>query len=1663
MRVERLDLAVQSDALHLFAVREGLVSASTTVNYAIVSAPLGEFRFSVPAEVRNLEFAGKDIRAWKRDGDTLTVSLHKPVSGAFTLLGTYDLPLDPRGGTVSLTGLRPLGVQTEQGFVLVTSDLQFNVKNDTVSPNLTPVEPGEIPAEYRMMFDASLLAAYQYAARPYDLKLGLQLRPQSNTLNQVVDFASLSTRVSHDGQIVTEARYLVKSHGHPHLRLTPPAGLKLWTARVDNADVLPVTDAATTLIPLPARPDANTLLTVDLRFAGTAADTAKIRLDAPALGAPIINTRWEVTPDKETSLNPIAGNLAQEKPNAPPPLPFQHTRSGKILVRLGAAAIIAVSAALFFFLGGKLRTGGRRKIATGFGAIGLIAILGTLALCWYAATLTADLPAPIQQQSPAPNTLVFTSPIHPGSADILATTRSGDLRPASVSSAPETRIPGAAPHFIELRRETASSPAWSILGHLALLLLGAALAFSAFAKKSPALRAITWTYFAVVIFAAGDSHAGWLALLSAAFFFFEILLPGLRCFRAVGTSAAALLALALFAGHAAANDVPYNPDASRRTKLADRITQEIIVSEKQTSVDASIEIRGKAGDRFDLLLQPAVLIGVSTPPPPRKSKQEPAFQIAGKMILPEGVRLEKITRNTRVVIQLVLEKDCAATLDFRYELPLGVSEKELKIPTGRAVSDMAGVEIVGRDTQVTSPEAAAIQAENLFKKYQTIHPDGSSAFTITFLPRAERTIRWAPKARDRRTEPLVIYAESTDLYIPSLGVLDGHHTLKIRPAQGLLREVNVRIPAGLSVANVTGTGVKNWRFDPEKQRLTIPIEPGQANETTLTLETQMGIGALPQKLTLAPLTVEGTAGQVGMVALGTADDVQITTATPQKMLAVANDDFQQSGNLTHSAVKLRRSFRYSDPTATLVVTAEAVQAEVRLESQQRISLGEDRIVLNANWAVDITRAGIFRLTFDLPEGLDIESISGSALSHWTETPDAASTPRRVILHLRGRTLGHQNFTLTFSGPGIAGKKKWHAPRLLLHEATRQTGALTLVSEEGLRLHVATRTNATQYDPGTQARLPKSALAFRLPQRDWALAFDIENLAPWIQATYLQDITVRDSQIRALVNFEYTIENAATKTLHVQLPADATGVRFTGPLVADAVEVKKESVKANAAGVVTESTLWQVRLTRRALGKTTLHVTYQRPLGSAATTGAAAKPTTTLHAITAADANLQHGWLALRTTGRLELKPGPLPSALTASDWQAVPVSLRRGLAEPVIVLRKIENAFTLPLAIVTHDPAKLLALRIEAAELLTMLSDEHRMLTRVHLTARLAEKGLLRVTLPANATYWHGFVNNEPVRVALDGTTHLIPVAPNADPAQAATIEFYYAAPTSSASDGHKLEGPRFDVPLQNIVWRVQLPDGRILAKHQSDLRLASQSDASDSGHNLKNANDYIATNNQMLSRKYRQAEHLIALGNKLKGSDQVQAAQALSQAQNLSSGNAALNEDARVQLNTLRQSQIEVGMNRWRQNFANNAGNFSVSTNDVPNAPPAFPAQTNGGEQSVNSANVNFTQEEVLLQRSQNTAEENEVTRKMAERFLTQQTTAAGALDSIRTLIPAQSRTLRFERTLQVGTGSDLSLNLTLAPLEPVKSDSRFWPLVLLALAALALSLVLPRLRIRQ
>ena len=178
----------------------------------------------------------------------------------------------------------------------------------------------------------------------------------------------------------------------------------------------------------------------------------------------------------------------------------------------------------------------------------------------------------------------------------------------------------------------------------------------------------------------------------------------------------------------------------------------------------------------------------------------------------------------------------------------------------------------------------------------------------------------------------------------------------------------------------------------------------------------------------------------------------------------------------------------------------------------------------------------------MPDGFDVESISGAAMSHWTELKTDAG--RVITLNLTGKTDGQQQFTISLSGPGVKTASDWTVPQIVLREANKQRGTLLVVPEQGMRLKAVTLDGVTQLDPQKSGIRQKGVLAFSILQSPWNLALDIEQVDPWMQVTSLQQATVNEAQVKIAANLQYQIENAGLKSFRVFIPTNAEGVRST---------------------------------------------------------------------------------------------------------------------------------------------------------------------------------------------------------------------------------------------------------------------------------------------------------------------------------------------------------------------------------------------------------------------------------------------------------------------------------------------------------------------------------------
>ena len=1045
-------------------------------------------------------------------------------------------------------------------------------------------------------------------------------------------------------------------------------------------------------------------------------------------------------------------------------------------------------------------------------------------------------------------------------------------------------------------------------------------------------------------------------------------------------------------------------------KAAESMIQTWEIREGRLHGEIDLQVRAKPGERFLLLSEPAVLGG---------------FEGA-------GMRVVKGPHADKAAYFVIADEAGLLTAKASFEMPLADPSAGWTVPTGPAAVRRIDVRWKESGWEFFSQHAARITTP------AGLAGDVSGA-VLLLGPADSVRIAARPKQRDVAAEETRFFAEVANLFLPGPGVVNGRHQVSLRLSQGRVAMVTLKVPEGFTVGDVGEGPVGSWRFDPASRELRVDLEAAQQQAFSFTVATQRGAGALPLDLDLAPLRVVGAAGEVGTLALAFGDDAQSESIVVDGLSRVNPEDFDAAmlprdaeGN---ALVTLQHVFRYGSGEASAKVKVTPVAPELRAETSLLVSLGEDRLVVAADIDVNITRSGIFRLVLDVPEGLEIESATGDSLSHWTES--LADGKRLVTLHLAGRTLGQRRFSLTLTGPPVGALASWSVPRISLREASRETGTLTVVPERGLQVRAVKRGNVSQIDPreladrtdeSARAAARPGALAYRLLQADWSLALAISQLDPWVTARILHEVTLREGQVLNRVQIACRIENAAVKTLRVKIPGldedAADTVRATGPAVADLIPLEGEEG------------MWDIRFQRGVAGETNIDLEYQRRGGD--------DGSETIAVLSAEQIRQVSYFVAVRAGGRLELESGTLPRGWQRADWTVVQSAIGQSASggAPALSFRVADPEGPLPVSLKRHDLANLRKIRVSDGSLTTLLSPAGVALTAVDLRLEVTGKGTLRMALPEGSDLFNVLVNDEGAPLVREGGDWLFHVFPSPETGRPSSVRFVYSSPSAKG----KLTGPVLDVPMENLEWRVLVPEGWRLDKHKGDFDLKQQSSLG--SFRLEDYQSFV------IEKRGNDARSAVALLDQanawLSQGDQEKAGLALSNAARNSVLDEASNEDARVQLRQLKTQQAVLGLNTRRQR---------VTLDNRADAPGAANPQLERAAQANPVLRGDYNYDPRLFERflEGNTADENTALKEIANRIVTQQLAAEPAPVSLEVTLPERGTVLSFHRSVQIEGDKPMSITLDLEK----SGKSPFIPALLIGFIAAGLVGVRGKLRI--
>jgi autotransporter-associated beta strand protein len=314
LTAERMAARITADVFNLITIGDGLLGGSATIRYAIINQGVQEFRVKVPTIWKNVEFTGPNIRRKELQGDTWVIGLQEKAWGGYTLVVTYDYQFDPHRATLPIGGIHPEGVERETGSVAITSAANLQLQAQPNGDNIRRVDEMELPSTDRALITRPVLMAYKYQGTAYGLGIDVTRFDELPVLDAAADRTQLTTTLTEDGQMLTQASFMVKNNDRQFQKFTLPEGATLWACFVAGEPVKPEKNGGDLLVPLPRRANRDEAFVVDVMYKQKIDSLKSLTPKSLVLAAPETDMQttyaeWELFAPPTQHLAGFGGNM----------------------------------------------------------------------------------------------------------------------------------------------------------------------------------------------------------------------------------------------------------------------------------------------------------------------------------------------------------------------------------------------------------------------------------------------------------------------------------------------------------------------------------------------------------------------------------------------------------------------------------------------------------------------------------------------------------------------------------------------------------------------------------------------------------------------------------------------------------------------------------------------------------------------------------------------------------------------------------------------------------------------------------------------------------------------------------------------------------------------------------------------------------------------------------------------------------------------------------------------------------------------------------------------------------------------------------------------------------------------------------------------------------
>lgn len=614
--------------------------------------------------------------------------------------------------------------------------------------------------------------------------------------------------------------------------------------------------------------------------------------------------------------------------------------------------------------------------------------------------------------------------------------------------------------------------------------------------------------------------------------------------------------------------------------------------------------------------------------------------------------------------------------------------------------------------------------------------------------------RWNPRAGAKPDMELLASATSAALIQVEDGLIHADVFFTIDVLRGNVEQIRIAVPKGHRILDVTSEArLREWRVSEEglRQIVTLDLLSRTGGKIAVEVHTERPLGEEPFDVVgLAGETAHGihlldVLRESGQVAVRSAADLSVTPTLQQGLVRI--DESEVDARIKRPGAAF---YKFYNPNCRLTLAARPVEPRLLVDHRADVSFTQDQLRLESELVYTIERAGVFELTFKLPQGLTVENVACEGLKQFDVSADKAL----LTVSLKERRMGELKVRVTAlrQRDPAAEAAGFPIPVLEPQNVELENGWLRILAIDAIDVITdSDQIAGFQPDPTADPQVAsplRLVSAWTFNRRPVNLPVRIQSKPTRLTADIGTILDVKQGQIQAVVHLVYHVDFAGLDTFRFAVPeslADRVQIQVAedgGP------PIKQKSRSAEAVdGFVT----WTVVLQREALGHVRLRLTYDLAPQAGADTSQTYRAglVRVLEPFDSADADVRKRTIPVsRLTGEVTArKDKALSVAVTATGGDVEPIDVRELLGLPqdgFVAFRYFKQPVELEIAASKYDVQEVVQTVISRGLVEVVLDRAGGAMFRGRFVIRTSERQRLAVDLPKNAEPLGVLVDRKP-------------------------------------------------------------------------------------------------------------------------------------------------------------------------------------------------------------------------------------------------------------------------------------------------------------------------------